>query len=306
MRVNRALEKLHSLLKRRGVTLSAAALGTMLAGQVVSAAPTGLAVGISNAVLAGAAAGSGITLTSLKLILMAKLKIGIVSAVVVASVVTPLVLHHHARAKLREQEDSLRQQQSQLTALTEESKRLSNLAASSSLSSNLPEELQRLRAEAGTLQQQTSTVARLRDENRRLQASVARPSTPLEMREEAIARMDFSKYWMLAFIFYAEKHQDQFPTDFGQAKDFLPEQAKAENNVTTDQFEIVYQGKWRDVKKPAETIVLREKQARQTPNGNWTRAYGFADGHSEIHSAADGNFEPWEKDRILTTATLGQ
>ena len=306
MRVNRALEKLHSLLKRRGVTLSAAALGTMLAGQVVSAAPAGMATGISNAVLAGSAAGSGITLTSLKLILMSKLKIAIVSTVVAASVVTPLVLQHQARAKLRGQEDSLRQQQSQLSVLTEESKRLSDLAASSSLSSNQPEELQRLRAEASTLQQQTSTVARLRDENRRLQASVARPPTPLEMREEAIARMNFSKHWMLALMLYAQKHEDLFPTEFGLAMDFLPEQAKAETNVTTEQFEIVYQGKWSDVKKPAQTIVLREKQARQTPNGNWTRAYGFADGHSEIHSAADGNFEPWEKERILTPANPGQ
>ena len=306
MRVNRALEKLHSLLKRRGVTLSAAALGTMLAGQVVSAAPAGLAAGISNSVLAGSAAGSGITLTTLKLILMAKLKIGIISAVVVASVVTPLVLQHQARARMREQDESLRQRQSQLTGLLEENNRLSNLAANSALSSNQPEELQHLRAEAGTLQRQTSTVARLREENRRLQATVASPPTPLELREEAIARMEFSKQWMLALILYAEKHQDQLPTDFGQAIDFLPEQAKAETNVTTDQFEIVYQGKWTDVKKPGETIVLREKQARQMPHGNWTRAYGFADGHSEIHSAADGNFEPWEKERILTPATPGQ
>jgi RNA polymerase sigma factor (sigma-70 family) len=306
MRVNRALEKLHSILKRRGVTLSAAALGTTLAGQVVSAAPVGLAAGISNAVIAGAAAGSGITLTTLKLILMAKLKIGIVSAVVVASVVAPLVLQHQARARLREQDDSLRQRQSQLTPLTEENNRLSNLAASSALSSNQPEELQRLRAEAGALQRQTSTVARLREENRRLQASVAGPPTPLEMREEAIARMEFGKHWMLALILYAEKHQDQFPTDFGQAKDFLPQQAMAETNVTTDQFEIVYQGKWTDVKKPSDTAVLREKQARQSPNGKWTRAYGFADGHSEIHMESDGNFEAWEKEHILAPAAPDQ
>ena len=306
MRVNRALEKLHSLLKRRGVTLSAAALGTMLPGQVVSAAPAGLAAGISNAVIAGSAAGSGITLTSLKIIIMAKLKIGIVSAVVVASVVTPLVLQHQACARLREQQDSQRHQQSQLTALTEENQRLSNLAASTALSSNQPEELQRLRAEAGTLQRQTSTVARLREENRLLQASVASPPTPLELREEAIARMDFGKHWVLALMLYAQEHEDQLPTDFGQAKDFLPEQAKAETNVTTDQFEIVYQGKWTDVKKPGETIVLREKQAHQMPYGKWARAYGFADGHTEIHSAADGNFEPWEKERILTPATPDQ
>ena len=39
MRVSRALEKLHGILKRRGVTLSAAALGTVLAGEAVMAAP---------------------------------------------------------------------------------------------------------------------------------------------------------------------------------------------------------------------------------------------------------------------------
>jgi len=306
MRVNRALDKLHSLLKSRGVTLSAAALGTALAGQGVTAAPTGLAAGISNAVLAGTAAGSGFTLTSLKLLAMAKLKLGIVSAVVVASVVTPLVLEHQARARLSEQGDSLRQKQSQLAALQAENERLSRLAAGSSLPNNQPEELQHLRAEAAALQPQSGSVTQLREENRRLQASVAKPPTSLQMREEAIARMEFSKNWMLAFILYAEKHQDQFPTDFGQATNFLPQQAKAETNVTTEQFEIVYQGKWRDVKTPSDTIILREKQARQSPYGNWTRAYGFADGHSEIHSAADGNFEPWEKDRILTPAAPGQ
>jgi RNA polymerase sigma factor (sigma-70 family) len=112
MRVNRALEKLHHLLRRRGVSLSAAALGTALAGQVVTAAPAGLAAAISSAVLAGTAAGSGIVLTTLKLMLMAKLKIGIVSAVVVATMITPLMLQHQARARLREQDDSLWQQQS--------------------------------------------------------------------------------------------------------------------------------------------------------------------------------------------------
>ena len=39
MRVNRALEKLHSLLTHRGVTLSAAALGTVLTAEAVTAAP---------------------------------------------------------------------------------------------------------------------------------------------------------------------------------------------------------------------------------------------------------------------------
>ena len=302
MRVNRALEKLHSLLKRRGVTLSAAALGTALASQVVTAAPVGLAAGISSAVLAGTAAGSGLTLSTLKLILMAKLKIGIVSAVLVASVVTPLVLQHQARAKLREQDDSLRQQQSEVTALQAENERLSKLVAGRSLTSNQPEDLQRLRAEAAALQQQTGAVARLREENRKLKAATAKPQTPLQEREEMVVRMGYSKNWMLAFILYAEKHQEHYPTDFEQAKAFLPKEAKAELEAAADQFEIVYQGKWTDLKDFGEAVILREKQAHQMPDGKWAKVYGFADGHCQLHAEPDGNFEAWEKKHIFAPA----
>ena len=56
-RVDRALEKLHVLLKHRGATLSAAALGTALATEAVTAAPAGLAASVAGAALASAAAG---------------------------------------------------------------------------------------------------------------------------------------------------------------------------------------------------------------------------------------------------------
>ena len=59
-RVDRALEKLHVLLKHRGATLSAAALGTALATEAVTAAPAGLAGSVAGAALASAAAASGL------------------------------------------------------------------------------------------------------------------------------------------------------------------------------------------------------------------------------------------------------
>jgi RNA polymerase sigma factor (sigma-70 family) len=54
-RVSRALEELRVLLKHRGVSFSAAALGTALACEAVTAAPTGLAFTISGTALATAA-----------------------------------------------------------------------------------------------------------------------------------------------------------------------------------------------------------------------------------------------------------
>jgi prepilin-type processing-associated H-X9-DG protein len=41
-------------------------------------------------------------------------------------------------------------------------------------------------------------------------------------------------------------------------------------------------------------IVLREKEAWQSVYGQWAKTYAFADGHSEIHVEADGDFNAFE------------
>jgi tetratricopeptide (TPR) repeat protein len=133
MRVNRALEKLHSLLKHRGVTLPSAVLGTALAAGAVTAAPAGLAVSISNVALAGAVAGTGITFTLLTL-MATKLKLGI-SALAVAGATTALVIQHQAQIALRQENQSLRQQ---ITQLQSDNARLSRREAVAKLMLRLP------------------------------------------------------------------------------------------------------------------------------------------------------------------------
>jgi RNA polymerase sigma factor (sigma-70 family) len=62
MRVERALEKLHGLLARRGVASTATALGVALTTQAMASAPAGLAVSVTGAALAGSAtAGAWVT-----------------------------------------------------------------------------------------------------------------------------------------------------------------------------------------------------------------------------------------------------
>src|SRR5262249_1486828 len=132
-RVDRALDKLRGLLARRGVTSTSAALVVVLGAHTVAAAPAGLAVNIAGAAIASTAASTGTTLTILKFMAMSKLKIGLVGAVVVAGVATPLVIQNHSQAKLRAQNQELRQQNAQLseqmTPLAAENVRLSNLIA---------------------------------------------------------------------------------------------------------------------------------------------------------------------------------
>src|SRR2546426_8103448 len=106
--VGRALEKLRGLLAKRGAVSTATALAALLSSQTVTAAPAGLAANIAGAALASAASGASTTLTILKLVTMTKLKLGIITALVVAGVATPLLIQHHAQASLREENHSLR------------------------------------------------------------------------------------------------------------------------------------------------------------------------------------------------------
>ena len=92
MRVNRALEKLHSLLKHRGVTLSVAALGTALATEAVTAAPAGFAGSVAATALASAATGTAKTLGVLKSLTLAKLTLG-AAGVGVAVLLVALLFH---------------------------------------------------------------------------------------------------------------------------------------------------------------------------------------------------------------------
>jgi RNA polymerase sigma factor (sigma-70 family) len=64
MRVERALEKLRTLLARRGITSTGAALGGLLAAQSAVAAPAGLATAVTGSVMAGAGAAATATGTA--------------------------------------------------------------------------------------------------------------------------------------------------------------------------------------------------------------------------------------------------
>src|SRR5262245_10355021 len=73
-RVDRALDKLQFLLKRRGVALSVAAVSSAMAGHAATAAPIGLAAGIAAGALAGTGASSAFALTAIKIMSITKLQ----------------------------------------------------------------------------------------------------------------------------------------------------------------------------------------------------------------------------------------
>lgn len=167
MRVRRALEKLRVLLARRGVSSTSAALAALLAQQTVSAAPTGLAASVVGTAVAGVAAGSGPALTFFNLITMTKLKVGVVTAIVVAGVATPLAIQEHSRRDLRAQNAALRQQVDEMASLASDNERLSSLLAARTAAAPVAKadpssELLKLRGEVGRLREENRELARLK------------------------------------------------------------------------------------------------------------------------------------------------
>jgi len=314
-RVARALEKLRCHLSRRGVRLSSAALGAGLAAAAVQTAPAGLAMAVTAASLtATTTAGTALSLSLLKVMSMTKLNIGLVSALVVAGVATPLALQQHSINRLRAENFNLLAKSRGVDQFRAENAQGVKQSAD-------PSELDRLRTELADLHKLRAEVARLRGENKdvnriaaenvKLRHTLAQRAGTQdetqdispeqeEYKRQGINRMNFSKQWVISFLIYADKHEGRFPQSFSDIQDF-DATAGAFEGLSASDFEITYNGKLTDLKEPNRVIVLREKEARTNPDGKWNRTYGFADGHSEIHSAEDGNFEPWEQQHLATS-----
>jgi RNA polymerase sigma factor (sigma-70 family) len=295
-RVERALDKLRTFFGRRGINVSAVLLAETLNTQAVTAAPAGMAAAMILTSLASAA--SAPTLNPLLIKLMAVTKFQIAAAGIALGLAGVMVLQMHLSARLRDENRSLT---AQLTPA--DAPRPADAAARAS--ATIPagdvgglRELMRLRAEAARLNDQLAAATR----EAKL-AGLARQRGPadtlaaqIDLQQRQVAKLNDSKQLALAFLMYANDNKGQFPTNFDQLAAYLPDAFKQQTNVTTDQFAIVYQGSVSTVTNPGSMVIISEKEAVQNPDGsgNWQKTYVFADGHSELHGAADGNFGPWE------------
>jgi RNA polymerase sigma factor (sigma-70 family) len=167
MRVDRALEKLHTLLARQGITSTTAALALLLADHAVVAAPAGLATTVSGAALGGAA-GSGGAFAFWSLMSTPKLSAGLASVAVLA-VGIGVVVQQQTTADLRAEVESLQQQTPIVARLRAENQRLTRLQVP-------PTELERLRNDSAGLAQVRAEVAGLRA--RLAAAALPIPSQP--------------------------------------------------------------------------------------------------------------------------------
>jgi hypothetical protein len=298
MRVERALEKLRAIFAKRGIT-TATTFASVISTNAIQTAPANLAATLATTSIATTGTG---TFTLLKIMTATKLKLAF-SALAIAGATTALVIQHQGQAKLRVANERLTEQLAQLESANV-SNQLARAGDSKSISDEQFRELLRLRGEVGVLRQKTNELGKLREENQRLQAiqtdanrqEQTMADAKQREREMSLRKMGNAKQGMIAFIMFADDNQKRFPTNFAQAALYL-------KNDSMDQiesnFDIVYQGSRENLSNSSATIVLKEKQAWQTLSGKWFKTYGFADGHSEIHSEPDGNFDAFEKDHTI-------
>ncbi|HEY3863636.1 MAG TPA: sigma-70 family RNA polymerase sigma factor [Verrucomicrobiae bacterium] len=293
-RVDRALDKLRVFFGQRGLSFSAAVLTAALDAHAGASAPAGMASAVASAALAHAAHGGGAGLS----LFMAMTKTHLTLAAAVAGLATAVVLQSQSNTRLQRQNADLRHQAAQLDQLRADNERLAARPAAPQLGQEQFRELLRLRGEAGTLKGQLTAAkkalaAAAANSPRESAPPSASESQDGPAQQAAVAKISYAKQWMLAFILYAGDHQSACPTNFEQAALYWPKDA-SETSLTTNQFKVFYPGAFNEITNPSGTIIVGETEPVQGPYGGWFKTYGFADGHSEMHKEADGNFAPWE------------
>jgi RNA polymerase sigma factor (sigma-70 family) len=291
MRVNRSLGKLHSVLLKRGVTLSAAALGTALAAEAVTAAPAGLAAAIAGTALASVPAVGGTALTLVKLLAMTKLKVGIAGAILLACVAIPVAVQQQSRNQLREEKRSLQERVDQLAA---DNERLTNLAARpATVASPAPLtdaqklELLRLRGEVSRLRPLAETAtARSKNTEPTRQEEPAKDPEVAEYERQFDSKAFFSRELLRALLTYTQQHQGQLPADLAQAAPFLSDKAKAVTNATIQQFEVVDPASCIVLTNASWGIMVREREPWHGFGSNWGRTYSWIQSDRSRQSSA--------------------
>lgn len=169
-RVNRAVERLRDYFSKRNVTIGASGLAVLISANAVQATPIGLAATISAAaVLAGTAVHTSTVIATTKTIAMTIIQKTFITATL-AVVAGAGIYEAHQAAQLREQNQTLQQQQAplaeQLTKLQADNERLSNqivqVKDSQALSKAQFNELLKLRGQAGVAQTYSRELAKLK------------------------------------------------------------------------------------------------------------------------------------------------
>jgi RNA polymerase sigma factor (sigma-70 family) len=193
-RVDRALNKLRLALSKHA-TASTAALGLALSANAVHQVPPGLVPWLTTTALAGASTTTGTVTVLWKLIAMNKIQTATITAFVLASVLTPLIVSLRAENQLRSQDELLKQQSNQMLAVITEN-------------THLKRQLQEAKRAVPKDSREFNEVLRLRDHATQLRRAADEMAAPgsvvplsaedklVKLREKASLQVAQLKEWL--------------------------------------------------------------------------------------------------------------
>ena len=284
MRVERALEKLRGILAKRGIA-TATTLASVISANAVQLAPANLAATLTTASIISVGTG---TFTFMKIMTATKLKFAL-SALVVAGTATAFVIQHQAQEKLRADNAILSQQLAQLQATNEsQSNSVVNTSSSEKLPDDSHNELLKLRGEVGVLRRQVSEAE---------QNLATTLSAQTKFTDNESTNIDAIKYVGLDLFVYAEEHTNQFPNSLFQLEQVVYSYTNVSQSLPPIEYLNIGAAKFISVNKleHPNMVMVRERIARQAPDGTLHRTYLFADGSVHIATSYNGNFDAWEK-----------
>ena len=277
-RISRALERLRASLCGHGVSLSATTLAALVSAQAVVATPIGLLTSASTAALAGGAVGGQIIGTTLQFLVMSKLKIGAVSALVAAAVVVPILIHQNQIARLRQDNNALRQQVEEMRS---DNEKLSLRPAPASQRPEIGDaersELLRLRAEVSRLRRDAQELARVP-----AKPQVEQPATP--PTEEEVRKFDEQRTRTVAAVkqlglqlrLLQRKAQAATVADGSLEPNLI---ARTHPDFDLKQVEmLVSDSELRKLIAEAPETIIARTDPIKAPDGKWMRVYSLADG----------------------------
>jgi hypothetical protein len=249
-----------------------------------------------------------------------KLTIGAVSALIVAAVTIPIAWQHNANTRLRQELQRLREEHVQMDLLSKDNQRLqreNQRLASMKLDHDEMERLRRQNQELLRLRGRVGVAKAAQAENaRQLQEAQSQLNESWRRAEkwgetnviadvEAAALQHLSmatktevlRKILQALMEVAQTNHTGWQLDANQ---LTPEgEARLKALESAFDFDVVYKGPLNQLQDPGRTIVIRQRQPEQRTDGSYTRIYGFGDGHVEIHKTSYGNFEDWERERMV-------
>lgn len=297
MRVQRALEKLKSLLERKGITTSTAGLGLLIASHAATAAPAALSLQISAAASLAASAtisSTASTLTFSSMAMNSSSIFGITAAIVVA----PLLYQEHL----------IRNARTELAGLPGLVQSMNPPDSPGSRQGFSLAELVRLRAESAELEELKREASQIQTamgsekwilldnavrELHAAEGELQAAKEEMESRALRVKTINYMKHLGLAARIHANDNQHHFPNSFEQISKILGDSLPA--GLSMDRFEFYPQ--LRPVMETEPQLILfHEKEPRKLPDGRWEKVYGMADGSVQTARSDTRDFSKWEQE----------